>query len=144
MPFFADQSRSDLRGMYLEAWRKHRAGLPMEPLEAQIAHVITEHPEYHRLLDDPDTAIARDFTPESGQSNPFLHMAMHLAVRDQIATDRPAGIRATFAQLLKRRDKLDAEHAVAVHLADMIWQSQRSGLPPDEMVYLRRVQKLLR
>jgi hypothetical protein len=144
MPFFDNQSRSDLRGMYLEAWRKHRAGLPLEPLEAQIADVIEEHPEYHALLNDSDTALSRDYTPEGGQSNPFLHMAMHLAVRDQVSTDRPPGIRAAFQQLLKRRDKLDAEHAIAEHLAEMIWQSQRSGMPPDEQVYLRRVQKLLR
>lgn len=130
--------------MYLEAWRKHRQGLPLEPLEAQIADVIAEHPEYQELLNDPDDALSRDYTPEGGQSNPFLHMAMHLAVRDQVATDRPLGIKAVFQQLLKRRDRLDAEHLIAEHLAEMIWQSQRSGLPPDEQVYLRRVQKLLR
>jgi hypothetical protein len=144
MPVFANQSRSDLRGMYLEAWRKHRAGLPVEPLEAQIIDVIVEHPEYQALLNDADAALAKDFAPESGQSNPFLHMAMHLAVRDQIATDRPTGIRDAFAKLIRRRDKLSAEHAIAEHLADMIWQAQRSGSPPDEQVYLRRIQKLVR
>jgi hypothetical protein len=144
MPFFANQSRSDLRGMYFEAWRKHRAGLPIEPLEAQIVDVIIEHPEYQSLLSDRDSALVKDFTPEGGQGNPFLHMAMHLAVRDQLATDRPAGIRDVFAKLIRRRDKLSAEHAIAEHLADMIWQAQRSGLAPDEQVYLRRIQKLVR
>jgi len=144
MPFFENQSRSDLRSMYLEAWRKHRAALPMEPLEAQIADVIVEHPEYHALLNDPHAALAKDFNPDSGQGNPFLHMAMHLAVRDQIATDRPAGIRSAFEKLLKRRNRLDAEHAIAEHLTEMIWQAQRSGMPPDEQVYLRRIQKLVR
>jgi hypothetical protein len=144
MPFFENQSRSDLRGMYVEAWRKHCAGMPMEPLEAQIVEVITEHPEYHALLSDRDTALAKDFAPESGKENPFLHMAMHLAVRDQVATDRPAGIRQVFVSLTRRRDNLDAEHTIAAHLGEMIWQSQRSGLPPDEQVYLRRVKKLVR
>jgi hypothetical protein len=144
MPFFENQSRADLRGMYVAAWRKHLAGLPIEPLEAQIIAVIAEHPEYHSLLSDRDAALAKDFTPENGQNNPFLHMAMHLAVRDQVATDRPVGIRQIFTTLQRRRDKLDVEHAIAEHLAEMIWQSQRSGLPPDEQVYLRRVQKLLR
>jgi hypothetical protein len=144
MPFFENQSRSDLRGMYVEAWRKHCAGVPIEPLEAQIVDVITEHPEYHALLSDRDAALAKDFSPESGKENPFLHMAMHLAVRDQVATDRPGGIRQVFTTLLRRRDKLDAEHAVAEHLAEMIWQSQRSGQPPDEQVYLRRISKLVR
>jgi hypothetical protein len=144
MPFFENQSRSDLRGMYVEAWRKHCSGMPMEPLEAQIVEVITEHPEYHALLSDRDTALAKDFAPESGKENPFLHMAMHLAVRDQVATDRPAGIRQVFVSLARRRDHLEAEHAIADHLGEMIWQSQRSGLPPDEQVYLRRVKKLVR
>jgi hypothetical protein len=143
MPFFENQSRSDLRGRFLDAWRKHSAGLPLEPLEAQIVAVIIEHPEYHALLNDADAALARDFAPEGG-SNPFLHMAMHLAVRDQIATDRPSGIRDVYAKLIRRRDKLNAEHTIAEHLADMIWQAQRSGLPPDDQVYLRRLQKLVR
>ncbi len=144
MPFFANQSRSDLRAVYVEAWHKHKTGLVLEPVEAQVVDVILEHPEYTALLDDREAALTKDFTPEMGQSNPFLHMAMHLAVRDQVATDRPAGIRAAFDSLLRRQGKLEAEHRIAEHLAEMIWQAQRSGLPPDEQVYLRRIQKLLR
>lgn len=144
MPFFGDQSRSELRSAYLEAWRKHKERLPLEPLEAQIADVIAEHPEYADLLDDKDRALAFEFSPETGQSNPFLHLAMHLAIRDQVATDRPAGIRLLFTELCRRQTKLDVEHAFAEHLAEMIWQSQRSGLPPDEQVYLRRLRRLSR
>ena len=144
MPFFGNSSRDDMRRMYLEAWRKYKANLPMEPLEVQIADVITEHPEYYSLLNDPDAALAKDFTPEGGESNPFLHMAVHLAIRDQVATDRPPGIRAAFATLERRKGKLEAEHLMSEQLGEMIWQSQRSGLPPDEQVYLRRVQKLTR
>jgi hypothetical protein len=88
MPFFHSQSREELRRAYVEAWRKHRERLPMEPLEAQIANVIALHPEYQADLEGSPDAIARDYSPESGQSNPFLHMGLHLAVRDQIATDR--------------------------------------------------------
>ena len=91
MPFFDSQSRDELRRVYVEAWRKRRAGLPVEPLEAQVADVIALHPEYHAALERSDAALERDYTPEGGQSNPFLHMGLHLAVRDQIATDRPAG-----------------------------------------------------
>jgi hypothetical protein len=69
---------------------------------------------------------------------------MHLAVRDQVMTDRPNGIRAAFETLVRRQGKLNAEHLVAEPLAEMMWQAQRAGLPPDEQVYLRRVQKLLR
>jgi hypothetical protein len=144
MPFFGDQSRSDLRGVYIEAWRKHKALRPLEPVEAQVVDVVLEHPEYIPLLDRPESALAKDFQPENGQTNPFLHLGLHLAIRDQVATDRPAGIRSAFEALLRRRDKLDAEHLIAEQLAEMIWQAQRSGRPPDEEVYLRRVQKLLR
>ena len=99
MPFFHDQDRSGLRRLYVEAWRKHRAGRPLEPLEHQIVTGIEQHAEYHALLEDEAEALGRDFTPEAGQSNPFLHMGLHLAIREQAATDRPAGIAAIRAQL---------------------------------------------
>ena len=102
MPFFHDQDRSGLRRLYVEAWRKHRAGSPLEPLEHQIVTVIEQHPEYHALLEDQADALGRDFAPEAGQSNPFLHMGLHLAIREQSATDRPAGIAAIRAQLVER------------------------------------------
>jgi hypothetical protein len=143
MPFFDNQSRSDLRSVYLQAWRKRLDNLPLEPLEAQIAAVIEEHPEYQHALQDAD-AVDADYAPGGGRTNPFLHMGMHLAIRDQIATDRPAGIRAAFQRLARRSDAHAAEHAVAEHLAEMLWQAQRSGLPPDEQVYLRRVERMTR
>jgi len=102
MPFFDNQSRDELRRVYVEAWRKRRAGLPVEPLEAQVADVIALHPEYHAALERGADALERDYTPEGGQSNPFLHMGLHLAVRDQLATDRPAGIRQAFQNLADR------------------------------------------
>lgn len=143
MPFFHSQSREDLRRAYIEAWRKHCDRLPMEPLEAQIANVIALHPEYHAELEGSANAVARDYSPESGQSNPFLHMGLHLAVRDQIATDRPSGIRELHAQIARRQgDEHAAEHAMIECLAQAIWESQRSGLPPDERTYLENVRRL--
>jgi hypothetical protein len=144
MPIFQNQSRHELRQMYVEVWRKQRDRLPLEPLEAQIAQVIAEHPEYQSLLDDRDTALTRDFTPEGGQTNPFLHMALHLTVRDQIATDRPLGVRAAYETLIRRRDPHEVEHAMLEHLAEALWQAQRDNVPPNEQVYLRRVQKMAR
>ena len=85
MPFFHDQERSDLRRHYVEAWRKHRAGTPLEPLEHQLVTVIEQHAEYHALLESGPDALGRDYTPESGQSNPFLHLGLHLAIREQVA-----------------------------------------------------------
>ena len=140
MPFFDNQSRDELRRVYVEAWRKRRAGLPVEPLEAQVADVIALHPEYHAALERGADALERDYTPEGGQSNPFLHMGLHLAVRDQLATDRPAGIRQAFQNLATRlRSEHDAEHRVIECLAEGMWEAQRTGRPPDEQAYLEAV-----
>ena len=145
MPFFDTQSRDQLRRVYVDAWRKHREGLPMEPLEAQIADVVALHPEYQPALERPDDVLDRDYTPEGGQANPFLHMGLHLAVRDQIATDRPPGIRQAFEALARRKGAAhEAEHAIIECLAEAMWESQRSGRPPNELVYLERVRKLTR
>ena len=143
MPFFDNQSRDELRRVYVEAWRKRRAGLPIEPLEAQVADVIALHPEYHAALERGEDALGRDYTPEGGQSNPFLHMGLHLAVRDQIATDRPAGLRKAFESLAQRVGSAhEAEHRIIERLAEAMWEAQRSGRPPDEAAYLQRVLRL--
>ena len=143
MPIYDNQSRDDLRRAYVEAWRKRREGLPIEPLEAQIADVIELHPEYQAALENPDRTLDRDYTPDGGQSNPFLHMGLHLAVRDQLATDRPPGIRQAFASVAKRAGSVhDAEHQVIECLAETLWEAQRAGRPPDERQYLTRVRSL--
>jgi Domain of unknown function (DUF1841) len=143
MPFFHDQSREQLRKMYVDAWRKRREGSPMEPLEMQIADVIALHPEYQAALERAQDAVERDYAPEGGQSNPFLHMGLHLAVRDQIATDRPAGMRQAFTDIARRLgSEHDAEHQIVECLGVALWEAQRSGLPPDEQVYLERVRRI--
>jgi hypothetical protein len=143
MPFFDNQSRDELRRVYVEAWRKRRASLPVEPLEAQVADVIELHPEYHAALERGGEMLTRDFTPEGGQANPFLHMGLHLAVRDQVATDRPAGLRQAFASLAQRLGSAhEAEHRVIECLAQAMWEAQRCGRPPDEKAYLEAVLRL--
>ena len=127
--------------MYVEAWQKSQAGQVMSPLEAQIAAVVDEHPEYQSVL-LPD-ALESDFTPEGGKSNPFLHMGLHLAIREQVATDRPAGIAAVHRKLTQRTgDPHRAEHRMIDCLAESLWESQRSNQPPDESLYLERLQRL--
>jgi hypothetical protein len=145
MPVFHDQERSDLRRTYVDAWRKHRAGAPLEPLEHQVVTVIEQHPEYHRLLEDSgDSALTREFAPESGESNPFLHMGLHLAIREQAGTDRPAGITAIHRELsLRLADPHQAEHRMIECLGEALWLSQRSGRPPDEAAYLESLRRLL-
>ena len=93
MPVFSGQNRDQLRQMYLDAWRKYTARQPLEPLQAQVAAVIAEHPEYIPLLESGPQALATEYTAEGGRENPFLHMGLHLAIREQVATNRPAGSR---------------------------------------------------
>jgi len=137
------QDRDQLRGMYLQAWAAHREGRPLEPLQAQIVAVIEQHPEYHRLLENADQAMGREYLPEDGATNPFLHMGMHLAIREQVGTDRPAGIRALYQQsLMHTPDAHRLEHKLMDCLAEMIWQAQRDGVAPDEAHYLVCIKKL--
>lgn len=140
MPFFANQSRDQLRQTYFDAWQKHCNRQPLQPLEAQIADVIELHPEYHSLFTDANRVLDKDWLPEGGATNPFLHMGLHLAVRDQIATDRPLGIRAAYQALtVKLSSAHDAEHRMIECLAEALWNAQRSGLPPDEVAYLEKI-----
>ena len=137
---FAGQSREQLRRMYLDAWRKFSARQPLEPLEAQLAAVIAEHPEYLEWIEAGDTAIAAEFTPESGRQNPFLHMGLHLAIREQVATNRPPGIAAIHANLARKLgDAHAAEHAMLEALAETLWESQRNNRAPDEQAYLEKL-----
>ena len=143
MPFFHDQDRSSLRRMYVDAWRKHLEQRVLEPLEAQIVALVGEHPEYHALFAD-DAALTQDRSPEDGAGNPFLHLSLHLAIREQVATDRPAGIAAVHSVLsAKLRSAHDAEHRMSECLGAALWESQRTGRPPDEAAYLDSLRRLL-
>jgi hypothetical protein len=143
MPFFHDQDRGGLRRMYLEAWRKYRARMPLEPLEHQLVAVVEEHPEYQATLED-EGCLDRDYSPESGHANPFLHLGLHLGIREQVATDRPRGIAAIHRELARKLgDVHEAEHRMIEKLGEALWRSQRSGLPPDEAAYRESLERLL-
>lgn len=134
-------TREQVRTFFCEAWRKHRERLILEGAEAVAADLITHHPEYHALLEDPQAAIEKEFTPEGGQMNPFLHLSLHLAVADQLVVDQPPGIRAAYEQLRQRLDVHDAEHAVMECLGETLWRSQRDNAPMDANAYLDCVRK---
>lgn len=141
MTLFVSQSREQLRGAYRDAWHRCCAGLPLQPLEAQIADVIAAHPEYHALL-TAEGAIHEDFEAGRG-GNPFLHMGLHLALREQLGTDRPAGIADIHQRLAARAgDAHAAEHRMMEVLAQMLSDAQRSGLPPQDALYLDRLRRL--
>ena len=136
--------RNALRRSFHEAWKKRLAGAPLEPLEAQIARVVEHHPEYHAMVEDED-ALEQDFHPEGGQTNPFLHMAMHMALTDQQATDRPPGIAdALSAARVRYPDLHDLEHAAMECLGRALWEAQRAARAPDDRAYLKCIRALAR
>jgi len=135
------QDRNELRQMYADAWRKHCQRQPMAPLEIQIADIIEMHPEYHGDVTGED--LDRDYTPDGGQTNPFLHMGLHLGIREQVATNRPAGISTIHKALTaKLGESHAAEHAMIECLAETLWEAQSNNQPPDEAKYLDRLQRL--
>lgn len=138
------QDRNEIRRFFCEAWRKHREGLPLEPLGRLVAEVILRHPEYHPLLEDPETALNREYLPELGETNPFLHLGLHIAIQEQITTDRPPGILAAYRGLVTRcGDPHTAEHHMMECLGEALWHAQRNGGAPDEQAYLACVRRRL-
>ena len=135
-------SQHDVRRFFCETWRKQRDGLPLTPMEAVAADWVSEHPEYHADLADVDAAIAASYSVEDGRTNPFLHLAMHLSIAEQCGIDQPTGIRQAVSLLAARRNALHAaHHEVMECLGEMIWASQRSGLPPDGQAYIEAVRR---
>ncbi|MEO8805968.1 MAG: DUF1841 family protein [Burkholderiaceae bacterium] len=135
-------SQNDVRRFFCEAWRKHGSALPLTPIEAQAADWINEHPEYHADLADLDAALAAVFDVEAGRTNPFLHLSMHLSITEQVGIDQPRGIKQAFELLRHRLGSAHAaQHEVMECLGEMIWASQRSGLPPDGQAYLDCVRR---
>ncbi|MFT3960737.1 DUF1841 family protein [Propionivibrio sp.] len=134
-------SREQVRRFFCESWRKHRERLVLEGAEATAADLIAEHPEYHALLEDPQAAVEREFTPEGGQMNPFLHLSLHLAIAEQISIDQPPGIKAAYAALRRTLDVHDAEHAIMECLGETLWRAQRNNAPMDGEAYLDCVRR---
>lgn len=134
--------RENLRRYYLTCWQKHQAGQLLEGLEKQVAAVILEHPEYHPILSNTEQALQKDYVAEEGNTNPFLHMGLHLGLREQVATDRPVGIRDIYENLAERYGQHDSEHMMMECLVANLWQAQQQQQPPDENAYLDCLIKL--
>ncbi len=134
-------SREEVRRFFFEAWRKYRNQLPIEGLERTAIEIMLLHPEYHALLDQPEQYADRDFSPESGQLNPFLHMSLHMAIAEQVSIDQPRGIRALHRQLQSAQDAHDALHVLLECLGETVWQAQRTGMAPDEAAYLECIRR---
>ena len=135
-------SQADVRRFFCDAFAKSRAGQPVEAIETLASQWIAEHPEYHDELRDADAAVARHYEVEAGRSNPFLHLSMHLSISEQCSIDQPRGIRQAVELLAARRQSLHtAHHEVMECLGTMLWESQRSGRPPDGAAYIDAVQR---
>ena len=135
--FYGD-SIQDTRKLFFSSWQKYSQKQPLQPLEKQLVAVIIDHPEYHALLESPVGQNDQAYYPELGQTNPFLHMGLHLAIREQLSTDRPAGILEIHKKLLqKQADPLQVEHLMMECLAECLWQAQRNNSAPDDLSYLR-------
>ena len=135
-------SRDQVRQFFFDAWAKFRAGQPLTDLEAMAAEHIGRHPEYHAVLEQPDRYRDRDWPPELAETNPFLHLSMHLSIGEQLSIDQPTGVKARYLALAERLgDAHAAQHAVMDCLAEMVWRAQRDNLPPDGAAYLLCIEK---
>jgi hypothetical protein len=130
-------SRDEARRFLVDAWRKRRDGLPLSGLETMAASIVALHPEYHAMLEAPEDHVDRDWRPESGDVNPFLHMSLHLAVAEQLSIDQPPGIRAEYDRIrIARGGEHPALHAVLECLGEVLWTAQRHGTALDAALYL--------
>src|SRR3546814_19191931 len=77
-------SRDQVREFFIEAWRKHRAGEVLTPLDSMALDWVIEHPEYHGDLEHPE-AMTAEYPVEQGRPTPFLHLSMHLALAEPLA-----------------------------------------------------------
>ena len=137
-------SSDDVRRFFCDAYRKQRDHEILSPIEAIAGDWIAEHPEHHEVLGDAEAALSRDYSVEGGQANPFLHLSMHLSIAEQISIDQPPGIRAACRALAQKLgSEHEAQHEVMECLGQMIWNSQRAGLPPDTAFYVECVRRRL-
>jgi Domain of unknown function (DUF1841) len=137
-----DPSQADVRKFFCELWKKHISQLPVTPLEAMALDWVLEHPEYHDDLADVDAALKRDYSVEAGRTNPFLHLSMHLAISEQVSINQPPGIKQAYETLGRKRNSLhEAAHTLMDCLGEVVWNSQRTGMPPDGAAYIDCIER---
>jgi hypothetical protein len=136
-------SQADVRRFFCQTYAKHVGKQILTPLENIAARWVVEHPEYHSELSDEAAAIARDYPPEGGKSNPFLHLAMHLSISEQVQADLPAGLKVAYGMALsKHGDPHATHHAVMEVLGKVLWEAQRMKLQPDMDAFVEGVRRL--
>ncbi len=134
-------TREQVRQFFCDSWKKHQERMPLLGAEATAADIVERHPEYHLLLNTPEMALEKDWTPEAGQMNPFLHLSLHLAIHEQVSINQPPGIRQAYEQLRLRLDTHAAEHVLLECLGETIWRAQRAGTPMDALAYVDEIKR---
>ena len=139
-----NHSRDQARQFLFEAWAKFKQHLPLTDLEKIAVEVIQMHPEYHVVLDSPERYMNQQYFPEMGETNPFLHLSLHISVIEQISINQPMGITQVYDKLLQRyNDKHKALNDILECLAETIWQAQRNNMPLDSENYLNLLKQKL-
>lgn len=140
---FFGSTIEETRAMFFSSWNNYQHKKPLSPLEKEIAQVILDHPEYHKMMGQQNRIQELNYYPQMGENNPFLHMGLHLAVREQVATNRPQGISAVYEKMKKKfKSTLIVEHLMMDQLAECLWLSQKNNCPPDEQSYLKALLSL--
>ena len=131
--------RAEMRKVFFDSFYKYRAKLPLEPIETQLIEIILCHPEYHELLSNLDNIHTDNFL----EQNPFFHMSLHLALHEQITTNRPKGIKEIYATLSQKiLNTHQVQHQFMDCLGQVLWDAQQSGCAPNEQEYLQKLREL--
>jgi len=137
-------SRDEVREFFFNAWAKFKAAQTLTELEKMSVGVMHMHPEYQSILDAPRQFKHQEYFPEFGETNPFLHMSLHLSILEQISINQPIGIASIYQQLkLKHQNEHDAQHDILECLAESIWQAQRNNTVLDANYYVQLIQQKL-
>lgn len=137
-------TREEVRRFFCDTWKKKTDGHILDPMETIAGDWMEQHPEYHSLLADPEGAINQDYTPERGETNPFLHLSMHLSISEQISIDQPPGIKAIAEKLSQKLGSMhEAQHSMMECLGQVMWEAQREGKPLNPENYLEALKRLI-
>lgn len=138
-------SRDEVRDFFFEAWRKFNLQSPLTDLEKIAVSVMHLHPEYHAILNAPEQYKQQAYFPEMGETNPFLHMSLHLSVLEQISINQPIGISDIYTKLrTHHQNEHDAQHDILECLAETIWSAQRNNTALDAEHYITLLQQKAR
>lgn len=137
-------TREEVRRFFCDTWKKKNDGHVLDAMEILASDWIGQHPEYHSLLADPEGAFAQDYTPERGETNPFLHLSMHLSISEQISINQPPGIKEIAEKLSKKLgSEHEAQHLMMECLGQVMWEAQRQSSPLNPEKYLEALKNLV-